>query len=235
MSDPTERLDQPRGRLSALTGQLATNRLLQVLIAVVVLALVAVPFYLFAGDEGPLSEGGPEREPAEAVEAKDEEERRDPPADAQEPPATDAVPADTTSPDSSPQPQDPESSDEPSSPRGCPQPGVPGRDFPATEWQATGDMYVHVHPEQWYVSAWCATEAVAQSLDADGWRMRSWSDSRAAAVLVKSGLDDDSVFAVEYEVQAVRTERGWYLDPEQAAARYWCSRGVDETDPSRCV
>jgi hypothetical protein len=85
------------------------------------------------------------------------------------------------------------------------------------------------------LSAWCATEAVAQSLGADGWRVSDWSDSQAVAVIVLSGLEDDSVFAVEYEARVVHAKRGWYVDPEQAAVRYWCSRDVDVADPAQCV
>jgi hypothetical protein len=53
--------------------------------------------------------------------------------------------------------------------------------------------------------------------------------------MVKTGLSDDSVFAVEYEARVVRTERGWYVDPEHTMARYWCSRGVDVSHPFQCV
>lgn len=125
--------------------------------------------------------------------------------------------------------------DAPAAPPGRPQPGVPDRDVPATDWQATGDLLPHVNPEEWHVSAWCATDAVAQSLEADGWRVSSWSESRAAAVIVKFESGDDSVDAVEYDVQVIRSDRGWQVDPEQVARRDWCVRGVDETNALRCV
>lgn len=55
-----------------------------------------------------------------------------------------------------------------------------------------------------------------------------------AGLIVRSGLADDSVFAVEYEVQVVRTDRGWRVDPEFTAARSWCARGEDEATPVEC-
>jgi hypothetical protein len=256
MSDSTERLEQGGGSVSALNERLATSRPLQLLIAAVALVTAAVVGYAAVNEagvtgtegseplpvatadpadapEGPVAAG--EREPAPVATA-DPEGAAGQPVGAL-PPVDVRSHAEARGAASSTAPQDApaRSAADPAPPRGCPQPGVPGRDFPATEWQSSDDLYAHVHPEQWYISAWCAADAVAQSLGADGWRVRNWSDSLAVAVIVKSGLGDDSVFAVEYEARVVRTGRGWYVDPEQTTARYWCSRGVDVSEPSRCV
>jgi hypothetical protein len=252
MSDSTEQLEQRTQGVSPVQEHLTSNRPLLLLIAVVVLVTAAAVGYAALtgaeeSDREGASEIGAAAEPSESPEEPVAEGDAEPPAaavapeDAAEAPVADAPPSipqnRTRDADASTAAQDApgQSAAEPDSTRGCPQPGMPGRDFPATEWQSSDDLYAHVHPEEWYISAWCATEAVAQSFGADGWRVSSWSDSDGVAVMVKTGLHDDSVSAVEYEARLVRTDRGWYVNPEQATARYWCGRGVDVSDPSQCV
>ena len=254
MSHSSEGRERSRRGVSAVAERLATDRPLQLVAALVAVVTAPVLGYAaFQGAEDPdngRSETPPVADPADVAEEPVAAAEAEPapvaatdPADAPEGPGADLSPvhvqsrAETRRAASSAESQDApdQSTEESASVRGCPQPGVPGRDFPATDWQPTDDLYAHVHPEQWYISAWCAADAVAQSLGAGGWRISNWSDSFGVAVMVKSGLEDDSVFAVEYETRVVRTDRGWYVDPEHAMARYWCSRGVDVSDAFRCV
>lgn len=240
MADPTERLEQRRGRVPTVARHLATGRALPLLISAAVTLVVAAVLLsaLLTGNESPLTEAQPRPvpvAPAGPADAVEEAALPESPAEGPHGPRAATTPTDTAAPAAPAPPREERSIAPPVSARGCPQPGVPGRDVQATQWEATGDLFAHVPPEEWYVSAWCATEAVAQSLGADGWQVSNWSDSRAVALLVVSGLEDDAVFAAEYEVEVVRAAQGWSLDPEYAAVRFWCSRGVDEGDPSRCV
>lgn len=240
MADPTERLEQRRGRALPVAHHLATGKALLIFAGAAAALLVAAVLLsaLLTGNASPLTEAQPRPvpvAPAGPADAGEEAVLPDVPAEGPDGREAATAPTDTASPAASAPPRDERSTEPPASARGCPQPGVPGRDFPATAWEATGDLFAHVPPEEWYVSAWCATEAVAQSLGADGWQVSNWTDSRAVALLVVSGLEDDAVSAAEYEVEVARTERGWSLDPEYAAVRLWCSRGVDVNDSSRCV
>lgn len=232
---------EPRATLREF---LSTNRPLQALVASVGLGIAAALFLVaFMGSERLDREEAvhaddvvhadePEPAPVVAAEQEAPEGRRvapAPPSDggttrpsgaAADPAASHKQPAATSEP--------------PATPAGCPQPGLPERTVAATQWRAS-ELFAHVETEQWYVSAWCATDAVARSLGATGWQVTSWSDSSAIALIVKSGLEDDSVPAVEYEVQVRRTWRGWFVDSENVAVRDWCARGEYDRPPDLCV
>lgn len=55
----------------------------------------------------------------------------------------------------------------------------------------------------------------------------------AVVVIRESGLPDDSVSSVEYEITLEGSDEGWVVS--RARAQYTCRRGVDVTNASRCV
>lgn len=55
----------------------------------------------------------------------------------------------------------------------------------------------------------------------------------AVVVIRETGIPDDSVAAVDYEITLEPGDEGWVVS--KARAQYSCRRGVDATDATRCV
>ena len=54
----------------------------------------------------------------------------------------------------------------------------------------------------------------------------------AVVVIRETGLPDDSVYSVDFEITLEPGDEGWVVS--KARAQYSCTRGVDTTDPNRC-
>ncbi len=55
----------------------------------------------------------------------------------------------------------------------------------------------------------------------------------AVVVIRETGIPDDSVAAVDYEITLEPGDEGWVVS--KARVQYSCRRGVDVTDATRCV
>ena len=55
----------------------------------------------------------------------------------------------------------------------------------------------------------------------------------AVVVIRETGLPDDSVYSVDFEITLEPGDEGWVVS--KARAQYGCTRGVDETNHDLCV
>lgn len=221
--------------LAALRDRASRRRTLRRLAGGTTVAAV-----LLLGSAAALSLGGP---------ADEEVVLQEPPADAATPaPTPSPTPKATPSADPRPERVAAESEPDPATTAPSPTAGAPA---PADEPEPSGpppaettawypvSLHEEIEPGARYASARAALDALVAAMRfADGATvthgLSTVAESSATGWIRASGFRDDSVSGEELRVQLSRDDGGWFVQPA-AEGRATCRRGVDQTEPSRCV